>query len=130
MNKNEKDKKFVDPFSLSDDPEKKLKMKYNFFKLDNEDDMNLPINKFKRFQKKLYKSKKVIPNNKFHLDYVKYIIENIQRKEKAELNTSRNKINKTNKILRLKKKYRNNNENLINDNYNNIMFRSFNGVVL
>ena len=130
LNKNEKDKKFVDPFSLSDDPEKKLKMKYNFFKLDNEDDMNLPINKFKRFQKKLYKSKKVIPNNKFHLDYVKYIIENIQRKEKAELNTSRNKINKTNKILRLKKKYRNNNENLINDIYNNIMFRSFNGVVL
>ena len=130
LNKNKKDKKFDDPFSLDDDPKAKLKMKYNFFRLENEDDMNLPINKFKRFQKKLYTSKKVIPNNKFHLDYVKYIIENIKRKEKAELSTSRNKKEKSSRILRTKKKFRNNNENLNNDNYNNIMFRSFNGNLL
>ena len=130
MNKNKKDKKFDDPFSLDDDPKAKLKMKYNFFRLENEDDMNLPINKFKRFQKKLYTSKKVIPNSKFHLDYVKYIIENIKRKEKAELSTSRNKKEKSSRILKMKKKFRNNNENLNNDNYNNIMFRSFNGNLL
>lgn len=130
LNKNKKDKKFDDPFSLDDDPKAKLKMKYNFFRLENEDDMNLPINKFKRFQKKLYTSKKVIPNNKFHLDYVKYIIENIKRKEKAELSTSRNKKEKSSRILRMKKKFRNNNENLNYDNFNNIMFRSFNGNLL
>ena len=130
LNKNKKDKKFDDPFSLDDDPKAKLKMKYNFFRLENEDDMNLPINKFKRFQKKLYTSKKVIPNSKFHLDYVKYIIENIKRKEKAELSTSRNKKEKSSRILRMKKKFRNNNENLNNDNFNNIMFRSFNGNLL
>ena len=61
---------------------------------------------------------------------MKYIIENIKRKEKAVLNTSRNKKEKSSRILRMKKKFRNNNENLNNDNFNNIMFRSFNGNLL
>ena len=127
LNKIKKDKKLVNLFSLNDDPQQKLKMKYNFFRLENEDNMNLPINRFKRFQKKLYSSKKVIPNNKFHLNYVKYVIEKIKRKEKAELIASRNKKEKSNKILRMKKKYRNNNEKINYNNYNDKMFRSFNG---
>ena len=104
-------------------------MQYNFFRLENEDDMNLPLNKFRLFQKKLFPPKKVITNKKFHFSYVQYVIDNIKRKEK-ELNDSKKENNKPNKILIKKKINKNNNKYINNDNnVNEIMFRSFNGKI-
>ena len=133
-NKDKKEKKVIDPyFSLNNDPKTKLKMQYNFFRLDNEDDMKIPINKFRLFQKKLYSPQKVITNKKFHFSYVQYVIDNIKRKEKEkekELNDSKKENNKPKKILIKKKINRNNNKYVNNDNnINEIMFRSFNGKI-
>ena len=128
--KDNKDKNVIDPyFSLDNDPKKKLKMQYNFFRLENEDDINLPLNKFRIFQKKLFPPKKIITNKKFHFSYVQYVIDNIKRKEK-ELNDSKKETNKPNKILIKKKINKNNNKYINNDNnVNEIMFRSFNGKI-
>ena len=64
--------------------EKFLRNKYNFFKIDKENDMNLPMNKFKKYQHFLISRKHPKPNGKFHQNFVKYLIDNIKRKEKAE----------------------------------------------
>ena len=71
-------------FSPRYNRERILKNKYNFFRIDGENDMNLPTNKFKNFQHFLNFRKKPKPNGKFHQSYVKFFIDNIKRKEKAE----------------------------------------------
>ena len=112
-------------FSMNNEHELKLIMKYNFFKVGNEDDENLPINKFKRFKKILHNPKKVRTKNKFHINYVQYIIDNIRRKENTK---PRNENNKSNHIFKRKKLNITNDEIL--NNISKKMLKSFNGSII
>lgn len=64
-----------------DDKERKLRLEYKFFRINEEN--NLPLKKFLKVQKALNSHKNIKINNKFHLSYVHYYIDNIKRKEKA-----------------------------------------------
>jgi hypothetical protein len=69
------------PNLYEDDKERKLRLEYKFFRINEEN--NLPLKKFLKVQKALNSHKNIKINNKFHLSYVHYYIDNIKRKEKA-----------------------------------------------
>ena len=73
----------VNPFSPINN-EKKLKEEYNFFRLNENDNMNNAMNKLKKFKNYLTHRRIKRPNGKFHINYVHYLIDNIRRKEEAE----------------------------------------------
>ena len=72
---------FPKPYNHSDN----LRKKYNFFTLSDADNMNSAKNIFRKIPKTLFMNKKVKFNHKFHLNFVKYFIDNIKRKEKEKI---------------------------------------------
>ena len=94
--KNIEDSKDENPNLYEDDKERKLRLEYKFFRINEEN--NLPLKKFLKVQKALNSHKNIKINNKFHLSYVHYYIDNIKRKEKAAKNFKKNERDKIDRI--------------------------------